>query len=366
MQSEIQYIKDDKIYRMSKQAWKPRKVRMWLLLPLLAMLVLGGYAVLMGFGAEVVGVEKYTVDAEADYMVYLKDNDYYAEKFLPSGMQYVANLISVMLVELDYKFETEDDLQVEYGYEIVALAKAAERDDEAKVLYEETQVLKTRELSTAEDGRIEISEKVNLDYQKYYNYMNDFRSDLGVAAKCFLELKMIVTLSGDVKAEDEIVLEIPISGQTISVTTNAGKIGREVKVGKEETEIFVRNWSLIIVGSVIIVISLVLIVAIIYYHATRYNENLYEKALRKILKEYDTLIVEGSETIYEQLNVVRVESFKELLDAQGLEQAPITFLEVIPGEKAYFIVNCMNGTTYRYTLSKAYQDKLAAEGESEF
>lgn len=366
MQSEIQYVKDDKIYHVAKKTWSPRRVRIWLLLPLLLTLVMGVYAVFAGIGVETVGEKGYTVSGDVDYMVYLKDNDYYTEKFLPSGMQYVANLINVVSADLNYEFMTDDDLQVDYGYEIIMLAKATDRDDGTKVLYEETQTLKTKEVIALEDDGVKISEKVNLDYQKYYNYMNDFRSDLGVAAKCSLELKMIVTLSGDVMLEDEVALNIPLSGQTINIATSAEDVKREAKLGEAEVEIFVRNWSLIIVGGVIIVISLALIAVVIYYYATRYNGNLYEKVLHKILKDYDTLIVEGSETIYEQANVVRVESFKELLDAQGLEQTPITFLEVIPGEKAYFIVNCMNGTTYRYTLSKAYQDKLAAEGESEF
>lgn len=62
---------------------------------------------------------------------------------------------------------------------------------------------------------------------------------------------------------------------------------------------------------------------------------------------------------------VRAENFKELLDASQAESSPIVFLEVVPGEKAYFVVNGVN-TTYRYTLSRAYQDRLAASGEKEY
>ena len=58
-------------------------------------------------------------------------------------------------------------------------------------------------------------------------------------------------------------------------------------------------------------------------------------------------------------------SFKELLDAQNLENTPIVFLEVEPGNKAYFIVNGAN-TTYRFTLSRAYQNHLKETGESEW
>ena len=62
---------------------------------------------------------------------------------------------------------------------------------------------------------------------------------------------------------------------------------------------------------------------------------------------------------------VRAENFKELLDASRRESSPIVFLEVVPGEGFTSSVNGVN-TTYRYTLSRAYQDRLAASGEKEY
>ncbi len=365
MQSDLKYIKNDKVYQVKKKAWRPHKVRVWLLLPLLLLIALGGYCAFSALGIEKTGTTEYKVVGDIDYKVYLKPNDYYQEKYLDKGMQYIANLISVVRVDFDYELDTQDDVQANYEYQIVAETKATDRNDKSKVLHEKSDVLKLGKVQPMSDGKIEVRDSVNLDYGKYNDYMRNFRNEFGIAANCEVDLKMVVKVSGGIETEDKLAMAIPLSEQTVDIAIDTQGIERTEKIGDERTEISIRNWPLLITGIVIVVVSLILVIAVIYYYATRYNDDLYEKALHKILKEYDTYIVEGSETIYELENVVRVASFKELLDAQNLENTPIVFLEVVPGEKSYFIVNGVN-TTYRYTLSRAYQDKLAAEGESEF
>lgn len=363
--NNINYVKNDKVYKVKKQAWRPRKVRIWLLLPLVILMVLGGYAIFNSIGAERTGLTEYAVAGNIDYKVYLKDNDYYTEKSLDSGMQYIANLISVIGVDYNYELEGDDNLNANYQYEIIATAKATDRNDKSKVLYEQEEILKSSGAMPVEGGKVAIRDQVDIDYDRYNNYMRNFRSDFGIAANCLLDLKMVVKVDGAIKAEDTLAMNIPLSDQTVDITIDTNAINREEKVGKEITNLYLKNPPLLVVGSAITVISIILAIIIIYYYATRYNDNLYEKALHKILKENDTYIVNASETIYELTSVIRVDSFKELMDASQAESAPIIFLEVIPGEKSYFIVNGAN-TTYRYTLSKAYQDKLAASGEKEY
>ncbi len=363
--SDIDYVKDDKVYKVKKQPWQPRKVRVWLLVPLVLMMMLGVYVVFSSMGVESTGLTEYNVAGDIDYKVYLKDNDYYTEKFLEPGMQYIANLISAVRADFNYELDANENIDANYEYEIVAEAKATDRSDKSKILYERTDTLKTGKITPVEGGEIKINDKVDIDYQKYSDYMRAFRSDFGIAANCFLDLKMIVRVDGAIKTEDTLAMNIPLSDQTIDIAIDTKAINREEKIGNEVKSVYVKNLPLLITGIVIVLASLGLIVVIIYLYKTRYNGSLYEKALYKILKEYDTYIVNATETIYELENVMRVENFKELLDASQAESSPIVFLEVVPGEKAYFVVNGMN-TTYRYTLSRAYQDRLASSGEKEY
>lgn len=365
MRSDAKYIKKDKVYKTSKRAWRPRRVTLWLLVPLLLFCVLGGYCIYNGVGFETEGATDYQVEGKIDYKVYLKDNDYYSEKFLGPGMQYIASLINVVHTDFDYVFSANEDLNINYEYKIVAQTLVTDRSDASKVLYDKSEdIVKTKTDQTA-NGEIAIREGVDIDYNKYNQKMREFRNTFGVAADCELILKLIVNTDGAVKTEEKMSIEIPLSEQTLDIEMNTEGLNRTGQLGEASQVFYVKNSPVLIVGAAIVVISLILMIVVIYYYATRFNGDLYEKALHKILKEYDTYIVEANGTIYERENVVRVMSFKELLDAQNLENTPIVFLEVEPGNKSYFIVNGVN-TTYRFTLSRAYQDFLQEAGEREW
>lgn len=357
MRVGAEYVKNDKVYRVQKQGWRPRRITLWLLVPLVVFLVMGVYCLFAGIGMEKEGATDYEVAGKIDYKVYLKQNDYYKEKFLGPNMQYIASLINVIHTNFDYSFSANDDLQVVSKYKVVAQTKVTDRNDASKVLYDVSEDLVKEATQTTDNGELEIKADVDIDYDKYNQKMREFRSTFGVAADCQLVLKLVVNLDGAVKEEEVLAMTIPLSEQTVDIDINTEALNKTGQIGEVEQVVYVKNGAMVTVGGVIVVMSLILIGAVIYYYVTRFNDDLYEKALHKILKEYDTYIVEASGTVYEMENVVRVLSFRELLDAQNLEKTPILFLEVEPGNKAYFIVNGAN-TTYRFTLSRAYQEKM--------
>lgn len=365
MRSDVQYVKKDKVYKAKKQMWRPNHITLWLLVPLVLFLVLGVYCIFSGVGRDTEGAVDYQVEGKIDYKVYLKDNDYYEEKFLGPGMQYIASLINVVHADFDYVFSANQDLNVDYKYKVVAETRVTDRSDASKVLYSASDDLVKEKSSKTEEGEIAIQEKVDIDYNKYNRKMREFRNTFGVAADCNLILKLVVNMDGAVQSEEKMAMTIPLSEQTVDITMDTENLNRSGQLGDATQVFYVKNAPILVVGSLITVTSLILAGFVIYYYVTRFNDDRYEKALHKILKEYDTYIVEANGAIHELENVVRVMSFKELLDAQNLEKSPIVFLEVEPGNKAYFVVNGTN-TTYRFTLSRAYQEHLRAEGESEW
>ena len=365
MRSDVRYVKKDKVYKTKKKAWRPRRATLWLLVPLILFMALGGYCIYSGVGFETEGATDYQAEGKIDYKVYLKENDYYEEKFLGPGMKYIASLINVVHADFDYIFSANEDLNINYEYKIVAETKVTDRGDASKVLYKNSEDIVSVKKGQTENGEIAIREGVDIDYPKYNQKMREFRNTFGVAADCDLTLQLVVNTDGAVKAEELMALEIPLSEQTVDVVLNTEDLNRTGQLGDATQVFYVKNAPVLITGAVIIVVSLILAGLVIYYYVTRFNDDLYEKALHKILKEYDTYIVEANGTIYELENVVRVMSFKELLDAQNLENTPIVFLEVEPGNKSYFVVNGAT-TTYRFTLSRAYQEHLHDEGQSEW
>ena len=91
----IKYFSTDKMYELKNDVIKnhPKAVCILLFsiscifLILSALLFVNSYS----FNNKVEKA-KYDVVGATDYTVYLKENNYYDDKFLPSGMQYVASL----------------------------------------------------------------------------------------------------------------------------------------------------------------------------------------------------------------------------------------------------------------------------------
>lgn len=363
--SEVQYVKPgNEVYNLKKH--EPidlvRRVSLWVLIPLLILALLGGYLVFSSVGVEEVGQTAYKVEGEVDYAVYLKDNDYYSEKYLESGKQYIASLISTVRTDFDYELEADGDIDAHYSYEITATAKATDRGDKSKVLYEQTSTLKRGEITQIEGSKFTLSDNVNLDYSKYSEMMRNFRSDFGIAANCFLDLKLIVKVDGEIKTEDTLAINIPLSDQTVDISIDTKAINREEKVGEVAHALYVQNMPMLVVGGVIVLMNVLISGIVIYLYATRFGNNWYAEAEHKIFKQYDTRIVNVDGTFYEPEDTVRVESFTELLDASDNEGAPIQYYNVVPDYKSYFVVKGLN-TTYRYTLSREYQDELRKSGQ---
>lgn len=362
---EVHYIKpNNEIYRIGKRESIPqvRKVPLWVLIPLLLLMVLGGYLVFSNIGIETTGQIEYQVGGEVDYQVYLKENEYYKESYLGPGREYIASIISAIRTDFDYTLEADEKINAIYRYEIVATAVATDKNDKSKILYEKSDVLKTGEIKQVENGTVDIKENATIDYGQYNEYMRGFRSDFGISANCYLDLKLIIRVNGEIENEDILMAHIPLSDQTISIGISTDKLNRIEKVGTAKTELYAKDMPLLIVGGVMAVSSLMISIIVIHLYATRFGDNWYAEAEHKIFKHFDTRIVTVSDTFKEPEDTVRISSFTELLDASDTEGAPIQYYDVVPGFKSYFVVKGAN-TTYRYTLSRAYQDKLRQTGE---
>lgn len=360
METKVHYVKpDNEVYvvRKNDAIDEVRKISLWVLVPFLLLCVLGVYMLFSGLSIEETGQTTYDINARADYQVYLKENDYYGERYLPSGKQYITNLIDTIRVDFDYQFEADAKVDANYVYEIIATAKATEKNDKTKILYEQSFPLVSGTLTEIVDNKFVINEAVNIDYSVYSDLMRNFRSDLGVAANCFLDLRMVVKIDGMIGAEDALVINIPLSDQTIDIDIDTAAIDRSEKLGEARREFYVKNSTAAVLGGVIVFASVVAMGIVIYLYVTRFGNNWYAEAEYKIFKNYDTRIVNIAEDFFEPEDTVRVSSFIELLDASENEGAPIQYYDVDPNYKSYFVVKGMN-TTYRYTLSREYQDEL--------
>jgi len=367
--SDIRYEKNDKVYHIKKKRLSIKKWAIFLVLPSLAFIIFSIFCI---SGAITLDNSEnnisYHESGNIDYKVYLKDNNYYEEKFLGKDMQYIASLINTINVDFKYQIHASEQMNFNYKYKIIGTLRITDKTDRSKVLYTKDYILKEETKSSLEDNNFEIMEDVDIDYDKYNSYANAFRRDYALTSNADLILKMVVDVDGKYKdLEDKInkdnnlEISIPLSEQTIDITMDASTINQSDYLSKNEG-FKITNVILFFAGVILCLIGFLGFGVAIYFYLERYSNDPYEKALHKILKNYDTYIVKSKSNFRESENPIRVSSFEELIDAQQIEKTPILFYEVEPGKKAYFV---LNGTkaTYRFTLTKAYQIKLMQENK---
>ena len=87
------------------------------------------------------------------------------------------------------------------------------------------------------------------------------------------------------------------------------------------------------------------------------RESAYDKELKRILEEYDNIIVNVSilpdENKYKK---VEITDFKELLDLKENVKEPIRFIEIAPHNKSYFFIKHKD-EVFVYTLKNINKER---------
>jgi hypothetical protein len=307
-------------------------------------------------------VIQYVEDGKIDYKVYLKNNNYYTEKYLEKGMEYVSSIISTVNPLFTYEIHSTDNLELMYSYKITGTLLIS-KDSESSPLYTKTFNLATKEKQTINSDYLNISEDLVIDYDEYNSLVNKYKRDFGISANSKLVLKMDINVVGKhPKNDDQIALNrtlqmsIPLSEQTIQVNMDTGKIDN-VGVLFTKGIISINSYLMFIVAIVSLVIVLLLLITSISIYIKFKKRNIYYLTLDKYLNDYDRIIINGTfkntnidETKFE--NIVTIDNFQELIDAAENLSLPILFYEVIPGELSFFIIT-NDKTLYKYILDKA-------------
>lgn len=366
--NKIVYTKDDKEFVIEESSRKKRKLKknilFFLYLTLIIVLSLVTiFIVKTIFTSSKENKITYVEKGNADYQVFLKENNYYEEKYLSKNNRIIASLINTINVDFDYEMKTEEKINYDYSYEIIGELYIYDKQDSNKPLHKKIYNLDKGELKKVNQTNIAINEDVVIDYDEYNKYFNSFKGTYGLNSVGKLVVKMIVTTdayedeSNKKNFQNELSVSIPLSEQTIDISIVSNNINNSNVIDIKK----VSNITIFEIISLCLIVILLMIVIIKFIKLIIKLNNLkkdpYEKELNKILKEYDSIIVKALSSFVEKTDkVVRVANFKELLDAQKVYNIPILFYEVEKGNKSYFVLKD-NETVYRFTLTRAHQLK---------
>lgn len=300
----------------------------------------------------------YKEESNVDYKVFLKENDFYPEKYLEKDLQYVASLIDFIEVQFVYNYQMNEKVDYNYKYRIDGVLLIYDKNNKDRPVFQKSiELLKDNENEVKDNKAFAILESLRINYDEYNDLVRTFISEYSIFAESKLKLNLIidVTAKSDnfanpVSSNSVMEMEIPLSEKTLNVAMNYNEINNS-DIFKETSTSKPLNYAFlgfgIATGSMGILFVILTITLIVQSNGTK---SPYRKFVDRILNSYDRVIVKLKRPIDINENelLIDIENFEELLDASDKLELPILYME-INSEKCWFIVR--NGNEiYRYIV----------------
>lgn len=296
----------------------------------------------------------YNETGGVNYKVYLSDKKYYNREYLDEGMQYISSIVDN--IELNYKYNASyssgDTFNI--SKRVLADVKIVDSDNNDKIIYSKQESIK-EEKSTGKE--IALQDTIKIDYKKYNGLTNEFKTSYGISAKCRLVIYYYIQYqneSGDIRQNKVITVEIPLSEQMINVNKSAD-INNNSKYVSKTNEGSI-NKVMFALSMIFIALTLIqLFVLFKTFIKAKSLESKYDKYISKLLREYDSYITESKdETLDINKTVIKVSSFKELLDVRNNIEKAIVYLKLDENTSKFMIID---NEVYEYVVTREEMDK---------
>ena len=292
-------------------------------------------------------IYSYQINQSSNYKVQLFDNTFTDEQEMAANKIYIADLTKNINLNLGYTYSGTKKTPLKYTYEITGKLYGENQDSQSgknNIVWEKNyQLSKKVEKNVKNNSGFAIIENLDIDYQKYQNEVANFKKRFGMALNTKLKIIMNVKVSGkyennNINRNDNIILEIPLGIQALSITEDYEKtIAKDYYEKKSSIKLINSGYT-----KLCITISLVSIVLFILSFKALFNikqKNTYTKKINKILKNYGQIIIEIENPIKEKgFNVVKVKDFNEMLDLEEELKLPIIFYEDLYNYRAIFTI----------------------------
>ena len=323
-------------------------------------LLIIGLIVILSYRNLIKGYDiNYVENSNIDYRVCLKDNNFYENKCVEKGNQYVASLIDYIPANFNYKLDfVNSGIEYAYNYRIIAEFDVFEGDND-KVLYKKEDVLYSSEDITATSG-ININYNLNIDYNKYNNLLSNFISvyDLN-QTKNELKIMMDVKIKNvgennvdftPINSSKASSITIPLTTKTVNVDISGTALNtNDSKINVKPEKNYI---GVLIIGIIFILCSAVMFVLIKQLiKKTKTIQDIYNERIKKITLSYDSYIqkITGDYPIGAS-QICKVATFQEMIEIKESSEKPLLMLENQEKTGTFFLIPVGEGVIYTYAI----------------
>ncbi len=358
--------KEQDIILKHQRKRRNRKIR--LALEAIILIVIAVTAILSYFKLTKNEYNTYTEKAKVSYKVKLKENEFYEDEYLDEKSSIIASLIENLEVEFKYNLNLQEEQDYTYSYRIVAKTNVRETS-RANSIYETTEEIMNKEKTVGTSKKLEISEKITIDYNEYNEKINKFISMYNLENTTnTLELSMYVYAINvydgkQINKESKVMsLNIPLTTNTVDISLNSNVIEDAGNILSKKSE-YDNITYVLVIGVVLLLLGIITVIRLVKYILdTRSAEKMYEQELKGIMFNYKTYIQKtNSEVDTSNYKVIQINTFAEMLGMRDTIQAPILMYTEPDAERTKFMI-INNDIVYVYILgSKEIREELRAK-----
>ena len=304
-------------------------------------------------------IYSYQVDRNADYKIYLKDNNFFEDKCIESGKTYISSLVDNININFNYNYKIDNNVDFTYTYKVVnnvVLKSDYTNTKDGQLWSKEYILINPTTFSVNDKNEFNINQNIGVDYNLYNNTVKKIVDTYNIQATAYMDIKLVVYATSKMNGSTEILseqsvidLNMELLKDTFKIKENYKKNDNENKVETQNVETYL-NKTLIIVGTAISFISLIGIIIIMNKIAKCREENYYKIKTEKLLNKYEERIARVVKKInISDRQIVDVKNFEQLLEIEDEIRIPILFYETIPNEEGEFII-IYDNIAYRYII----------------
>ncbi len=312
----------------------------------------------------------YSEKGDIKHNISLLNNHFYDTNNLDNDNTdlYITDLIKNIKLNYNYNFSISHATNVNFSYNITA--DIFLEDENGKYYGNEETNNKAFKHYLLLNGPVtnnnydilnyNINKDVDIDYAYYNKIANDFSKTYNLKTNNYLLVSLniyeISTDISDLNGERKLSIKIPLSKDSIALE-NKDTIDTDVSI-KQEGFYYIKNKILLLIGILFILLSLFIFLKIIVLvKALIPKKNNYDKKVNKLLKRYDYIIVNTkSSPNTKNHDIVKIESFNELIDVHNNLKLPIMYYELVNHHKCYFYIK-NNNIIYLLTIKDDNNEK---------
>lgn len=290
-------------------------------------------------------IYSYNILQNNSYNVELYDNSFIKDTTMSMDESYLSDLIKN--IHFNFNFDLngskKTDLEIFYGAKayIIGTYRLMDDNTDSKVWKKEYELIPETSINSEISSNYSVRNELDLNYAFYNEQALSFKDELDINIDPTLEVHYYVKVNGyeggrKINNIEEALFKMPLNDKAFKITKtfDAKKNYQIINSSEKESEF---NKPRAIIAVLLILTGIIIF---IYFFDAIFRipkKTAYSVLLKKYMKEYDDIIIEIVTPVSEEeMNIIYVKSFDEMIGLEDELRVPIMFYEIVPNYQGIF------------------------------